>query len=984
MELTVPNFFKTVLPSTGYYAVVHKDSGSNFIKHTVYSNLEEFILGASNVDMAPRDMWFGLASFEQGFYKATTHDGREITKFRTQENAKYLRSLFLDIDVGEEKPYKSTGDALIAVRDFCLTMQMDIPSIVYSGSGGLHLYWAFDEDITKDNWRVLAVALHNACQEHGLQADPARTRDCASILRCPGTFNWKHALPMPVTLRYLAKPRSYEYYSAKLERFKQKVVEHVVNDSGLTSEWIKALDALNLGTMSGLDTTVEIPVIEPEYATRPAQEVVAQCLQMQQQDGAEEPVWRGMLATMRHCEGGVEMAHTLSKQDSRYDRYDTDIKLQQLADKGIAPYTCATFDRLRPEVCHKCPHKGQINSPISVPVSKITTVQVDETTGEVEKQPVAVGETAETVTSSIPVIETERYKVNETGCYVWVEGKGIDPFWSRFYAYPVYPIQRIRDRTPTNEIVMSYVFRKHHRSGYDDFQVMGDTLMGQGINGFLGSVGFLLDQHERKHMAGFMIDLLKEVGSELEETSVMDKLGWDENMKSFLLGNKLYKTNGQVVEVSPKGYAADYSQRTVAKGTVEHWSNIANVYNKKGLEWGQMAVASAFASPLMCMGSLERAALLFLTGEKGAGKSTALYLAVSVFGDPTRMLINKDDTYLSRIAKLGIMSNISVGFDEMTDMSPKEASEMAYQITQGRGKDRMADGGKGIQHNKTFWSCLPIMSANDSIINALAQHSFDATAQMSRVLEVRATDINQVYTPEEFERCEMLVRTLPHNYGTAGDVYMRWVTANMDKVQEMIYRTEKLFINRTGLSNNYRFYSYMCTRMLVGIMIAKKLGLVDYDIEGLMDYMVDLCQKSKRRIVRQNTDVHTVLGSFLAEHTGNRIVVTSDKRPDDKPFHPEHGPVNDLGYVLQSPTTGRDLNIRVVRDDQTVYISHKAIKDWCVRTGTPMDKFMASVNENGTLLSDKLRIYLGRQTQWCDLPRVTCIAVKLNSGVDFE
>lgn len=979
MELTVPNFFKTILPTKGYYAVAYKDSGTNFVKHNAYDNLEEFILGASNVDMAPRDMWFGLASFTQGFYKTTTPDGREVTKFRTQDNAQYLRSLFLDIDVGEDKPYKSTADALIAVRDFCVKLSIDVPSIVYSGSGGLHLYWALDQDIPKNEWRVLANALHHACTEMGLDADPARTRDCASILRCPATFNWKHALPMPVTLQYLAKPRSYDYYMAKLGQFKQEVVEPINNDSGLSSDWIKALDAINFGAMLP-NTTVDIPVIAPEFKSRPAHEVVAQCLQMQQQDGAEEPVWRGMLATMRHCEGGIEMAHTLSKQDARYSEYDTARKLQELTDKAIAPYTCTTFDRLRPEVCHKCPHKGQINSPISVPVSKITTVQIDDTTGEVEKLAV----TSEDKPLSIPVIETERYKVNETGCYVWVEGKGIDPFWSKFYSYPVYPIQRIKDRTPTNELEMSYVFRKHHRNGYDDFQVMGDTLMGQGINGFLGSVGFLLDQHERKHMAGFMIDLLKEVGSDLEETSMMDKLGWDEGMKSFLLGNKLYKTNGQVVEVAPKGYAADYSQRTVAKGSLEQWKKIANVYNKKGLEWGQMALASAFASPIMCMGSLERAALLFLTGEKGAGKSTALYLAVSVFGDPTRMLVNKDDTYLSRIAKLGIMSNISVGFDEMTDMSPKEASEMAYQITQGRGKDRMADGGKGIQHNKTFWSCLPIMSANDSIINALAQHSFDATAQMSRVLEVRATDINQVYTPEEFETCEMLVRTLPQNYGTAGDVYMRWVTANMDTVQEMIYRTEKLFINKTGLTNNYRFYSYMCTRMLVGIMIAKKLGLVDYDIDALMDYMVDLCQKSKRRIVRQNTDVHTVLGSFLAEHTGNRIVVTSDRRPDDKPFMPELGPVNDIGYVLQPLSNGKDLHIRVVRDDQMLYISNKAVKDWCVRTGVPLDKFLASINENGTLLNDKVRMYLGRQTQWYDAGRVSCLAIKLNSGVDLE
>ena len=980
MQLTIENFFKTILPSQGVYGIAYRDSGSEYVSHKPHYNIEHFLAHARNQDFTPTDYWFALAGYEQGYYHVTLSNGEQKRRFRTQDNAKWLRCLWLDLDVGADKEYATTAEALQALRNFCIKADLNIPTIVYSGSGGLHVYWAFDRDIGKVEWRDLASRLHEATVQLGLPTDPMRTKDCASILRIPGTFNWKSAFPMPVQLQYLAPAQTVEYYAERLAKFEPHTVSTSHHEAGINADIMRAIGQIDFAAMLG-GKEIEAPIIPQQtFDTRKATDVVAQCPQLQQQENAPEPVWRGMLATLRHCEDGYEMSHKLSKQDNRYNESDTDSKIAQLEEKDIAPYTCDTFNRLRPEVCAKCLHKGIINSPISVPTSKITTVQIEDD-GQVVKSDLTLADLglAGVSQSTLPVYETDGFRVNETGCFVHIKAKNTDKWWwHKFYDYPVYPIQRVRDRNLTGDVEISYVFRKHHRTGYDDFQVMGETLMGQGINGFLGSVGFLLNSEERKHMAGLMIDLLKEVGSELEETTVMDKLGWSKDMKTFLLGNKLYKTTGQVVEISPKGYAAAYSSKTVPQGSLEQWKKAADIYNRKGLEWGQMTVACAFASPLMPMGSLERAALMFLTGDKGVGKSTALHLYVSVFGDSTELMVNKDDTPLARIAKLGIMSNIAVGFDEMTDLSPQEASALAYQITQGRGKDRMADGGKGIQHNKTFWSCLPVMSANDSIINSLAQHSFDATAQMSRVLEVKATDINAVYSPTEFDQAQMLVRSLPQNYGLAGDVYMRWVTANMDTVNEMIYRTEKLVVERTGLNNNYRFYTYMCTRILVGAMIAKKLGLVSYDTEALFDYLVDVIHKNKKRISTQNTDVNTVLGSFLSEHIGNRIVVTSDVRSEDKPFEPEKGEGNDIGYVIQKPAQGRDLSVRVVRDANIVYISTKAIKDWCIKSGTPYDKFMTSASENAEILHAKKRDYLGKFTQWHDTGRLTCLVLRLN------
>ena len=973
MELTIANFFTTVLPEQGVYVFAYRDG--NFYKHSVLNDMTAVINKAETLSDSSTDNYFALASYTQGYYDVQTPNGVK-RKLRTQDNADRLKCLFLDIDVGSDKPYKTTVEALQALKQFCVDTKLPTPTVVFSGSGGLHLYWALDKSVAKKEWRLLASRLHTATVTHNFHADPARTKDCASILRIPYTMNFKHGFPVPVLLKHLAEPQPYEFYETLLGGYELSVTKQ--------DDFASILDPKDFANIPVLD--IPMPSVPTaNYPKRNADEVVAQCLQLQDQKGASEPIWRGMLATLRHCDGGYEMSHKLSKQDDRYNKEDTDAKIQQLVDKDIAPYTCVFFTQNRPEVCHKCPHQGKIKSPISVPTSLITTVEVTDD-GDVQKVSTLndiFGEIA-TPDNAIPSYDTGKYTVDETGCKVLQHAKGSDKtWWETFYPYPVYPIQIVKDRLPNGDIDVRYIFRKHHNKGYDDFQVKGDVLMGQGLGAYLGSVGFLLTAEERKHMAGFMIDLLKDVGGELEETRMSHRLGWDDDMQSFLLGDKLYKTSGTVVEVSPTGTAVEYSSQTRAKGDLEVWKQIANVYNHKGLEWGQLAVASAFASPLMPIGSLERAALLFLTGDKGSGKSTALSLAVSVFGNPSRMMINKDDTQLARLAKLGIMSNIAVGFDEMTDLSPKEASELAYQITQGRGKDRMMDGGKGIQHNTTYWSCLPIMSANDSIINALAQHSYDATAQMSRVLEVQAINIAEVYDQADLERCEMLVRKLPQNYGTAGDVYMRWVTANLDTVEEYIYRTEKRVRTVTKLTNTHRFWIYMCTRMLVGVMIANKLGLINYDVDNLFDYMVSVIKDNLHRMQHTIIDTSTLLGAFMAEHIGNRIVVTQDVRPKEQPFNPSDAG-NDARYVITPLVGGKDLLIRIARKENYVYISRKAIADWCRDNNIPRDKFFASIEHSATVVKDVIKTNLGRQTQWQDTSRVECILLKFDTALDSD
>ena len=242
METTVSNFFRSVLPENGIYALVTKGINDQYLKHTPLNDLDTFLRSVQVASADTKDCWFALANYSQGFYTVTDATGKTVKRFRTQDNAARLRCLFLDVDVGEDKPYQTTVQALQALREFCQATRLPIPTIVYSGSGGLHVYWAFTVSVSKDEWRKLAVNLHNATVKHGFAADPMRTRDCASILRVPGSNNFKHGGVNRVSLQYVAEPMEYDYYLGLLHGYesqddKTHSVEQEILNAVLKIDW---------------------------------------------------------------------------------------------------------------------------------------------------------------------------------------------------------------------------------------------------------------------------------------------------------------------------------------------------------------------------------------------------------------------------------------------------------------------------------------------------------------------------------------------------------------------------------------------------------------------------------------------------------------------------------------------------------------------------------------------------------------------------
>ena len=151
--MTPLEFLAVVLPSpdNGLYCAAElttKKKEHNFVQH-----LDELPATITKWGDS-KDIYFALSTFET--------KGK-----RTADNARYIRSLFIDMD-----GYETKKAAAMALNGFMVKTGLDLlgtPYIVDSG-GGLHCYWPFTQNVTIEEWKPVAENLKRLAKQEGFSS----------------------------------------------------------------------------------------------------------------------------------------------------------------------------------------------------------------------------------------------------------------------------------------------------------------------------------------------------------------------------------------------------------------------------------------------------------------------------------------------------------------------------------------------------------------------------------------------------------------------------------------------------------------------------------------------------------------------------------------------------------------------------------------------------------------------------------------------
>lgn len=903
--ITRNEFLAMVLPplQTGehYCSWGNKKDGENDrVRQRFAASIEEL---SSQADALQADGF-------NAFYAMAKYGPAESGRYAT--NALALKSFFLDLDCGAGKPYATLEDGLNALKNFCKATKLPRPTIVRSGRGA-HVYWILEEPMPRAEWKPHAERLKELCTEHKFEIDYAVPADAARVLRVPETNHIKDPTnPIPVEILHLA---------AVLPNAKAKELLEPTQDilSMLDrSEFKRQLDPMTLALMGASESKFKTILIKSAEGTGCAQ--IAYIYDNQHQ--LEEPLWRAGLSIAQHCSDRDKAIHAISKKHPDYSAAVTEKKAAET--KG--PYTCDTFKKLNPTVCEGCPHK--FTSPIQLGREIIESTEEDSIVTGLEP------ETKEERTYVIPKFPFPFFRGKSGGVFIHTQNKDGEDIDDIVYPYDFYVVKRMQDPDLGETILLRLHLPK---DGVRDFIMpLASVLSKEKFVATVASYGITTLGKKQDVLMQYVAKWVEDLQMNGKAEKAHKQFGWLEDNSGIIVGDREIRAT-EVVYSPPSAPTLPHVPLFQAKGDFHTWKDIINVYGREGMEYRAFALFMGFGTMLMKFTALDGYLLNLVSRESGSGKTTILQAINSIYGRPKELLLSPKDTYNSRMQRLGTMQSFAVTMDEITNMPPDQLSQQVYDVTSGRGKNRMKQHDNAERLNHTKWQTGMITSSNRYVTDALLSIKGFPDGELKRILEINVKPDSRddaTWARQHFGR-------LMDNYGHAIEPFAQALVGQLPMVQAKLAEVQLRVEQAAGIRNSERYWALIASTGLAGGAIAKHLGLHDIPIKPVFNYAIDLIKETRGRAHEYMFDNDEFLGGFLQRHFHEILVINGSK---DNRTGLEHAPIREPRGALTA---------RYEPDTKMLYVVARTFRDDCAKVMANFEEVIAPYRKGQALVGVK-------------------------------
>jgi hypothetical protein len=286
-----------------------------------------------------------------------------------------------------------------------------------------------------------------------------------------------------------------------------------------------------------------------------------------------------------------------------------------------------------------------------------------------------------------------------------------------------------------------------------------------------------------------------------------------------------------------------------------------------------------------------------------------------MYGVPSKLMLAKNQaTTKGLFAYIGVMNSLPILLDEVTNTKGYEFSDLVYTFSNGTGRiGAQSDG--SLRANVYGWNTMLVSTSNRAIQTTLAASKINATPEIARVFEYKfGRSTHQMGKLE----ADDVIPAIFENSGHAGRVFLNYVVQNQQEVKQLLSKTRKLLTQKAGMTQEERFWLAGMTAILTGLLLAKRLGLVSFDLGNLTSWAVRQVRSMRELVGETETDVIDQFGVMLNEMS-NGLLVT-DKEGDARANESR-------AMVLHAPRG--DLLGRVVVATQTLYLPVSVLRAWC-------------------------------------------------------
>lgn len=918
-------FLRRIIPRKGIkiLALPRPAPYKGFLHHQ-FNTLEDMTESVEEWSSEGRTVFHACASYAEPSVTVRRRDKKtgqmkDVEAVRVADNAAWCRAFWVDLDCGAEKPYATQREACASIYAACTKAGLPLPLLVSSGYG-VHCYWTLTQDIEASTWVKVAARLKALLTALTVHQDPTRTADLASILRPVGATNFKNpAHPKPVRL-----------VKDQPDREPADFIRAVV---GAVKRY--AVDVVDAKPKSALNSELSY---EQEYPPSSIYRIAEKCQAIRHfqtvMGDVEEPFWRASLGLIKHTIEGDEAAHEWSAGHVGYDRYETQDKLDRWA---AGPATCKTFECFGK--CDGCPVKGKITSPIQL------GVQLPEQAETVKPRRVApVGEPAVATDDAgraespatqdggdnaevpsdgprrlpkLPAGIAKTYRFNGTVLLTMVLDDDGVPQPTTICRELIYPLEVTRSvgdaRQNSQAMLRATRFTPAGIAEEINIPMQAIATGNRDLAAYFGGIGVVIESIT--HMKNYLSSFINEIRLTADDSLASDRMGWNET--DFLLGEKKYTKDGEakaVLSSAMKEYQSSFS----CKGSLQGWIDaIDAAYNRPGQEQYQFMVLCGFAAPLVkFLGDYRGVLVSAVSYSSGQGKTTAQNAAISVYGDPVKLsTAHKRGTINALFERLGAMGTLPFAIDEVSNIEPKELSDLAYAISQGVQKDRLNKSG-GLRAQREPWQTLVLTSGNRSLISTLAADGSGREPEMRRIFEINFNNVSDLAKSD----ADDIFNELSRHHGHAGQFYGKYLARNEAALQAICSKVLRNVNEHFQLAREERFWGVVLASTIAALAITNKLNLLSFDRERLMTWMGRALADLRANVKNSLGDENDLIGSLMAD-VGFDVTVTES--------------IGDLRFgarptiITREPKRPPRWAGRLIRDCNELWLRPEYVRMWC-------------------------------------------------------
>lgn len=700
-----------------------------------------------------------------------------------------VSSLYSDIDVkngahAQNALPKSVDEAIEFLNSLPLS-----PSIIVNSGNGLHAYWLLDVPFkiqnTKDKEYISSIFkgwskfVNTNAKKRGWKLD--NVSDLARVLRVPGSINFK-----------LKNGSFCEVLSFNGKRYQLNKFEPFrCNPDKKHERSPKISSNLNGNAHRILEKCDFI-----RYCKENAKDL-------------PEPYWHAMITNLAQVNGGTELIHELSMPYPKYNALETDNKIQRAIAEN-KPHTCEYikdhlgFDcgkncNVKSPVVHGIPgidqqftdlieHK-ELNADIvyskeNMKLCAFAKINMPSEYAKLKsklKGKVNLRDFEKAVRFEIKAnncdenkIKNQLLKLDDLQLYGAVMPQG----WDISMDKGVLKESKYKDSSTMTVVCKSPVVITKRLENLDDgtekielcffIDKKWKQLIASRSSAFnrtsvikYADSGLPISSSSAAEMVAYLSDYENANINKIPLVKSIARVGWVDKNSFFP-----YVKDKEIIFESESSEVNGIIDATIPHGNFETWKIYA--MNVRKNPFARFILSASFSSPLLKLLD-SRVFFIHIWHDSQSGKTAAMKFAVSVWGDPTKLMgsFNATSVGLERMA--GMLKHIPFAIDELQVLNDRRLSveKIIYSLGNGYGRVRGNKNG-GMQIVPT-WQNIMITSGEQPISN---ESSNDGA--ITRVLELYGKPVDDVGFAHDLH-----IVSKDH-YGLAGEQYIKYIIKNVN------------------------------------------------------------------------------------------------------------------------------------------------------------------------------------------------------------